>query len=131
MQLNEPFKITPRLLPGLRIGDAWLHLEWAKRPGDGGRMRYQWTIDLEDGSEFTGDDLQTGAGGGTLQDGFSSLLGFLGAAADSYAYQMRTGRAGETMDLFPAPVVEWAYQNSEEITLLEMEIEDTPDLITP
>jgi hypothetical protein len=44
-----------------------------------------------------------------------SLLSFLTAAAESYGYTMRTGRESDNSDLFPAFIVEWAYQNDSEI----------------
>lgn len=125
MILNQPFQITARLLPGLRIGKAWIHLEYAKRAGSEGRTRYKWTVDLPDGTEHTGDDLQSGCGGGPLQEGFVSLLSFLGAAAESYTYRHRTGLTGENEDLFPPAVVEWAAQNSDEIDTLRIELEES------
>lgn len=118
MILHGPFVISPRLLPALRVEKAWIHLEYATEPGTDGRTRYRWTIDLPDGSSFTGDDLQSGVGGGTLQEGFVSLLSFLRAAGESYM----TG--GENADLFPPPVVEWAYQYDLDLSLLACEIEE-------
>lgn len=64
------------------------------------------------------------------QEMLATLLTFLGAAAESYSYRQRTGRNGENEDLFPAPVVEWAYQNSDELSMLAMELEETPGLIS-
>lgn len=116
MRLRSPFLISSRLLPGLKIGNGWIQLEYSKRDGRDGRTRYQWTIDLPSG-EFTGGDLQSGCQGGTLQEGFESLLSFLSAA--SYDDGM-----------FPEQINEWARQNSDELSMLAIEIEESEaDLI--
>lgn len=133
MTLKKPFIISSRLLPALKIGNATVQLEYSKRPGAGGRTRYQWIIDIQtDTGEqtFTGHDLQSGCQGGSLQEGFESLLSFLGAAAESLSYTRRTGRETDNADLFPAAVAAWADQNSDEISLAEMEVRETADLIT-
>ncbi len=117
MILNSPFLISSRLLPALQVGGATIQLEYAKRQGRDSRTRYQWTIDLPNGQEFTGDDLQSGCQGGSLQNGFASLLSFLSAA--SYDDGM-----------FPDAINEWAKQNSDELSLLSLEIEESEiDLI--
>jgi hypothetical protein len=116
MILRGPFKISARLLPSLEIAGASVQLEYSNRPGsDSGRVRYRWTIDLPDGGEHSADDLQSGRGGGSLLEGFASLLSFLGAAAEG----------GENADLFPAPIVAWAATCSDEIAMLAFEIEET------
>jgi len=93
-------------------------------------MQYDIWIDLPDGSEHQISDLRSGVGGGDIQDGMSNLVGFLSAAGEAYAYQLRTGRASENGDLFPAAVTEWAYQNSDELSMLGLELDEQPDLIT-
>lgn len=126
MTLNPPFKISSRLLPALEVGGATIQLEICGGTHDGS-TRYRWTIDLPDGSEHSGTDLKSGCGGGDLQSGFESLLNFLGAAAESWRYR---GTEGENSDLFPQPVVEWAAQNSDELSMLACEIEETKELIS-
>jgi hypothetical protein len=126
--LRPPTIITPRLLPGVRIGDVFVSIEYSRRPGSEGRTRYTYHVDLPAG-EVTGYDLQSGAGGGTLQEGLENLLCFLEAAAESYSYRLRTGRQGENEDLFPPPVVEWAYQHSDEIAMTRLELEEDKTLI--
>lgn len=128
MILHDPFIITARLLPGLRIGEGdFISIEYLRR-SKGFRTAYRVTFDIA-GKEYTDDTLKSGCQGGTLQQGMASLLSFLGAAAESYAYGLRTGCAGENANLFDASIVEWAHQNSDEISLLAVEIEETPDLI--
>jgi len=129
MILHSPFCISARLLPAVRVGTAFVSIEFSKRPGREGRARYQYHIDAPDFT-YTGDDLQSGCQGGSLQEGMESLLSFLGAAAESYSYRQRTGRAGENEDSFPANVVEWAYQNSDELSSLGYELQETKNLIT-
>jgi len=126
LTLHSPFIITPRLMAGLAIGGAFISMEIGPRNGEG-RTEYGCFIDLPDGSEHEIKDLQSGCQGGELQEGFVSLLSFLAAAGDSYRY---AGMKGEHSDLFPEPVTEWAYQNSDEISGLEYEIEETDNLIS-
>lgn len=129
MLLSTPFVITPRLLPGCQIGAACVSIEYSPLPGDESRVRYRWHIDLSDGAEFSGDDLQSGCCGGSLQQGFDSLLSFLGAFAESVGYTARTGRESENADLFPIGLADWATENSDEFAMLQSELEESPDCI--
>lgn len=129
MRLQSPFAISSRLMPGLLIGGAWIQLEYSKRPGDNGRTRYQYWIDLPDGSEHSGDDLQSGCGRSAgLQEMFATLLAFLSACGESYSYAQRTGcdledtNAGE---MFPLAVAEWAAQYSDELSMMQIDLEES------
>lgn len=124
MRLHKPFEITSRLLPGLRVADGTLALELSGERPDG-KPIWGWYIDIPAG-EFYGRDL---CGWGGTQNMFGSLLAFLSAAAESYAYHMRTGRDSDNTDLFPAEVVEWAYQNSDELEALRFEIEESGEVL--
>lgn len=128
MLLQQPFGITSRLMAGVKCGDGEISIGYASRGH--GRTAYNVWLDLPAG-EFNITDLSSGMQGGDLQEGMSSLLAFLSAAAESYEYEQRTGKPGENADLFPRPVVEWACQHSDELSCLQMEIEETPGLITP
>ncbi len=123
MELHAPIIITPRLLPGLRIGETFISIDYSARPGDSGRVRYEYHID---GAAFahSADDLQSGASGGTLTDGLACLLSFLVACAESVNYADRTGRESENSDLFPPNVADWAAQNADEISILEFEMSE-------
>jgi len=112
IEIHEPMIITARLLPGVRIEDAFISVEPTGNRGEYGKPVWRWFIDLPDG-EFKGDDL---AGWGDHKAMMETLLAFLEAAAESYP-------DGENADLFPAPVVAWAHQNSDEISILRMELE--------
>lgn len=93
------------------------------------QYRVRWShkrrSDFKDGTEHTGQDLKSGIGGGSLQQGMVSLLSFLAACGESYGYKLRTGRDGENYDLFPPAIAEWAYQNSDELSTLEIDIEES------
>jgi hypothetical protein len=127
MKLKSPFIITARLLPGVQIADSFISIEFSKRLGSESRARYQWYIDTPT-FKINRDTLQSGCGGGTLQEGMASLLSLLGAAADAYAYEMRGGHSAHS-DLFNEKINKWAYQHSDEISMIQVEIEETPDLI--
>ena len=135
MRIAQPCVITSRLLPGIQIGDGSISIEYAdllhNAAIDGGRQRYRWYLDIPAG-EFSGDDLKSGVGGGSLQSGLESLLSFLSAAGESWAYDIRQGgdgAGGENSDLFPPAVAEWAAQNSDELSMAAMEIEEGGEII--
>lgn len=131
MKLHEPFIITPRLMAGVKIGqDSFISIGFYGETNDS-RMAYQYFIDAP-GIEHTGHDLASGVGGGSLQEGMASLLCFLGAAAESYHYRGNrcTGDPDDNSSMFPEDVVEWAYEHSDEISMLQYEIEESKtDLI--
>jgi hypothetical protein len=102
------------LLPGIRIGNVEISIEYAKRPGDEGRTRYRWRIDGIGKKSYSGEDMQSGCQGGNLQEGLGAFLSYL-EVAENY--------------LFPKPVTKWAKQNSDEIGMYRIEIEETKDVI--
>jgi hypothetical protein len=124
MIVKEPFCISSRLLPALKIGDAFISLEYVGN--EESRMVFKYYFDLTNYSHEAA-DLKSGMGGCTLQEAFGTLLSFLSACGESYSYQQRTGRAGENVDLFPLQVAEWAYQYSDELALLKDEIENSQE----
>lgn len=135
MEISAPCIITSRLMAGIKIGNGTISIGYADREGDDNRIRYQWYIDI-DGAEYSSDDLQSGnpvrGCNNGIQSGLASLLSFLGAAAESYAYDIRRGgdgTKGENSELFPLPVVQWAHMNSDEITMYSMELDEGDEVI--
>lgn len=123
MKLHSPFSISARLAPALQIGKAWLSFDSGK-----------FVIDLPDGAEHVVTDfnfprcrIHGDTDESVLQDGFASMLAFLGACAESR--DVRYGGEGENSDLFPANVGAWAEANEDEISTLRCEIEETKNLI--
>lgn len=128
MEIHSPLCITSRLLPGVKIGEATISIEYADRLSDY-NQRYRWYIDNGNGNrqDFQGDDLCSGVGSGALQEGLESLLSFLGAFAEAQAYKDPTGETGSANeDLFPAALGEWAVKNADEITRLECDLQENP-----
>lgn len=129
MLIHDPCIITPSLEPGVKVGDAFVSIEYegnitpSLEPGV--KNVYRCTIILPDGKEYR----STIIGGDSLQHGLATLLGFLGAAAESRSYRQRTGREGSNEDLFPDAVVSWASQVSDELGMLECILEETENLI--
>jgi hypothetical protein len=111
-------------MPGVQIGKAFISLDNGGGISSDNRTIYRAYIDLPDGTAHEITDLRSGCGGGGIQEGLESLLSFLGAAAESYQYRMRTGRTGENEDLFPPAVVEWAAENADEIGMLQCDLEE-------
>jgi hypothetical protein len=122
MYIHTPLIITPRLLPGAMIGGAFISIEYSERPGQQGRQRYRYYIDIGN-KTHTDDDLQSGVGGGSLQRGLASLLSFLSAAAESYQHR-QDQQLGENADLFPRWMAPWLVQNDDEISSLQIELEE-------
>lgn len=113
MVIKSPMIITARLLPGIKVEDGFISLEPTERRGEYGKPIWKWYVDIPAG-EFEGNDLM---GWGDHKGMMGDMLAFLGAAAESYP-------DGESTDLFPAPVAEWAQQNSDEISILSGELEE-------
>ena len=120
MTLHPPFEIGPRLAPALRIADsngtAWLTFDKG------------FVIDLPDGSEHPILDYQPGAGGRDLPAMFGDILAFLGACAESRSYAERKGKSamdGENSSLFNEAVGAWAQQMSDELSMIQCEIEES------
>jgi hypothetical protein len=129
MKLSPPFLISSRLLPALHVGGAWIQIEHLGQ--DGQRPVFRWTIDLPDGSEHSAADLKGPMIGAVrLQDMFETLLAFLGACAESRQVWPGHDEPGENANLFPDAVGEWAEANSDELAMLQCELQETPNLIT-
>lgn len=127
MIIHPPCKITARLMAGIDVGNGTLSIEYGKETGPYGRHNYNYAIDVDPPLNnhpygYENNDL---SGIGNLQDGLTSLLAFLSAAAEAYRYTM-TGRTSENEDLFPPELMEWAYENQGEIeaALFDLEAED-------
>ena len=123
MKLHPPFAISPRLCPGLRIGNGWLSCD-----KDG------FVLDAPEFGEYRIPGFRPGAATrGHLM--FSAILGFLGASAESYRYRgldWSKVTEDDNAAMFNRAVVEWAYGNSDEIGMLEYEIEESEtQLIEP
>lgn len=124
MKISAPGIITPSLDVGLQVGEAFISIRYAGETTDN-RQRYGCQIDLPD-YEFYGDDLLSGVGGGSLQQGLAALLALIGAFAEGWRYGEEDG---EYRDLFPAELAEWAMENEDELSSLQMELEERPNLI--
>ncbi len=101
LTLNDPFKISARLLPALEIGEGtWLSFEGVKTGRDSQRMAAKMILDFPDGLTYEDDSMQSGCGGFQgMVTVFETYLGFLAAALESYP-------DGENADLFPSWVLE-------------------------
>jgi hypothetical protein len=124
MKIHAPLIITARLLPGARVGDGFISIEYSPRQPPSGRTRYRYFVDVGKRS-YKGSDLQSGVGGGDLQEGFGSLLSFLSAAGEGYSYEQRTGRKSDNADMFPKWLNEWAADHEDELSMLSYEVEES------
>ena len=122
MKIHAPLCITSRLLPGCRIGGVEISIEYSHKTEDG-RQVYCWYIDTEE-ENFHSEDLKSKVGGGTLQEGLESLLGFLGAFAEAIKYGEATGQETKNMSLFPAELEDWALANANEIATLQLDLQE-------
>lgn len=130
MKLSYPCVITPRLMAGVQIGrESWVSISYAGGRDADGRVRYRYCIDGPDGLSYEGDDVRSGCQVGTLRDGLSSLLAFLGACGESVAYTRRTGREGDNADLFPPAVAEWCDTFSDELSMAQIEVDESEECI--
>ena len=115
--------ITPRLLYGIQLhtapGPSWISVDPGKPYNKLGRQQVAYFIDTPEW-EYKNDDL---SGIGSVAEHIDSLLSFLQHSAEAYRYAM-SGREVEDADLFPPHVVEWAYQNEEELGSAQIELQE-------
>lgn len=127
MTPHPPFEIGPRLLPAIRCKDAWIYCEALSRDHEG-RTVYRWTVDLPGRKRaIRGTDLKSGIDGGTVQEGFGSLLAFLSAFGDSLYWDSRRRpheSKRENSSLFPRSLADFAQEHYEALSSIGMEIEE-------
>lgn len=119
MELHSPVQISPRLLPGVRVGDAWVSIEpeevrWA-RPSDAHPPAWRYYIDAP-GLEYEAADLRGWGWGGSRQM-LATLLNFLSTQVE------RTRNGNDEEALFPPDVAAWACANSDEIEVTMLDLE--------
>lgn len=74
---------------------------------DGDRCQYEYLLAAYGLVLAAGDDLRSGSGDTiNLYKQMVVLLDFLGAAVESYEFELRTGVKGENADLFPRDLLE-------------------------
>jgi hypothetical protein len=98
--LESPLVISPSLLPGVRIGEGWLELSET-----GFRV-------LLDGNEYPVEDYRPGAGS-SMRMMFADILGFLSHWVSD-----------PDSDLFDEGLRDWAGASADDISVLEMELDD-------
>lgn len=126
MQIKSPCIITPRLLPGIKIGDSFLSIEYEIRPKDNQeRDTYRIYLDTPE-FKYTDADCQSSCGGGTLQEGLRAVCSFMSACGESFFHN---GKDGENSDLYPEHVAEWCAANQEDLTMASVYLEENPGLI--
>lgn len=126
--LTAPLIITSRLMPGIRVGDGTVHAEVYSFEPDG-RANLRYVIDYP-GGEYIRADVSVGpmyADDPTaiVREGIRTVLSFLSAEAEQYAGSGQMGTAVPADGwLFSAEVAEWAYLNSDEISMAEIELDE-------
>lgn len=127
MLIHEPCVITPRLLPGLRVGDGFISVEYLGEVDRRGALYASvgWTIgDVPrfryyiDTPEFEYEDTDLSGWDG-LNGALTALTSFLLAAIEAYGYEQWSGRKCDNSDLFPEHVLGWISQYREELYLDE------------
>ena len=119
MNMNT-VEISPRLMPGVRVGDTWISVDPTTETDHCGKPIWNWYIDSREFGEYEGSDL---AGWGNAGEMLGTMLTFLGAFAEAVNYETRTGRETENSDLFPDGLKEWATLNSGEIDMVRYDLE--------
>ena len=130
LELSKPFFIGSRLLASVRIGNAVVSLGYSQRAFSlENRIRYAYFIDLDNGEQFSADDIQSGAPVHGLKRGiaagFASLFSCLGAWHEALEYSDGLGRESDNLGLFPTggALEEWARLSGGEFSMLREELE--------
>lgn len=91
----------------VKIGASTFEVEDTAQATRDGRPVYAWSC-LVQGKTWNGEDLYGPAAGPepSEEDMVRTLLHFVGAAFESRAYRLSTGREGENESLFPAEMLD-------------------------
>jgi len=123
LTLHSPMCISARLLPAVHVGDAWISIE--PRGVRDNRIEWAWYVDRP-GHPFGGGegaDLSTGPQHTDDEAGYreamSALLSFLMHAAEQYRHDV-----DYEDESFSRALVEWAYQNDDELGMTQVELEE-------
>lgn len=113
--------IAPNLCPGIEIRQgkdvAWVTVTPTNRTGAHGKPIWKWAVIGVGKKDCGGEDLE---GWGNAKEMLHAMLDFLAAAGDRDRTRLEPGG-------FPRGVVEWAYQNSDEIEMAALELEEEKD----
>jgi hypothetical protein len=121
--LRNPFFISSRLMPAIRVGDATIHMRADSVDSEDFDpiVRWQYIIagtDVDyEASDVSTDYLGRSTIAGQLPWAMSTLLTFLSHAADANV---------DDAVPFPAAVCHWARRNSDEITMM-LDVVENPD----
>ncbi len=133
MTLHHPFIIASNLNPGIEISGATISICPSDTPSHHdphGKPCWAYEIELPNGERHEGHDL---FGWGETQEMMGNLLAFIGSCGEDRRYREQDGETEVDEDssegLFPPAVAEWAAQNSDEISCIRCEIEETKNLI--
>lgn len=127
MKLSQPFEISARLMPAVKVGEVTISLNLSGRQSSDGRDIYEAYLDFPDGREYAVTDLRSGCQGGSVREGMTGLLSFLSAAGEAYAYRERNGSSSGNETLFDTWISEWAATQTDELSMCEFDIEANPD----
>lgn len=120
LTLHSPMQISPRLLPAVQVAGAWISIEPAGVRDD--RIEWHWHIDAKGGLTQSGGDLSSGVGTTDDEAGYrstmSALISFLMDAAEQYRHDSDYDDPS-----FYTSIVHWAYQNDDELGMLQVELE--------
>lgn len=110
----------------VRIADGTVAVEDTAQCNAHGAPRFRWTVVLDSGPSWAAEDLHGPRCGPepSEREMLGTLLGFLGAALESRDCRENTGRAGDNEDLFPAELLDWAAEHSDEVGMLACEFEE-------
>ena len=113
MNVPQPMFITARLEAGVRLADGSVVSVYHIAGNQYGyRIENAEGVTLENQGGLR---CPMAADYGAVME---TLLSFLGAAAESYAYRGES----ENSTLFSPAVMEWAYGNADELTMLGMDL---------
>ena len=120
LTLHSPMKISPRLLPAVEVAGAWISLEPTGVSEN--RLQWQWHIDAKGGFTWSGGGLSTGPQHVDDEAGYRAAMGALLAFLQDAAEQYRHDSDYDDPS-FSTACVHWAYQNDDELGMLQVELE--------